>query len=277
MPLLQSVSALGRTALGQESGIVHALRPRYARFLEWRYGQTGMPWSINGQSFRVDPGYRREMATEYDPEVAAYLAARVKPGDCCLDVGANVGVYALQFARWSAPTGMVFAFEPNPASRAVLERHVEMNRLKGRVEVVPFAAGREPGEVMFTACGTSGMSRVGHANPLLAGDRDLVTHTVQRTTIDQFCRERCVRPRCLFIDVEGHEIAVLQGSLEVLSAAGGGSVLVGVELHPAAWPNAGSKCSDLEDLLARISRRAVAPAGGEADLTQHGTVFLEPL
>ncbi|HTW87784.1 MAG TPA: hypothetical protein VMD75_07240, partial [Candidatus Binataceae bacterium] len=58
----------------------------------------GIPWEINGEVFRIDPHQRHRLGHDYDAAVAQFLARRVQRGDLCFDIGANVGVYALQFA-----------------------------------------------------------------------------------------------------------------------------------------------------------------------------------
>ena len=70
--------------------------------------------TVNGLPVRVELGSRRLFAVDYEPPVAAFLQRRVLPGSEVWNVGANVGVYALQLGAWVGPTGRVLAFEPNP-------------------------------------------------------------------------------------------------------------------------------------------------------------------
>src|SRR5882762_3437602 len=114
MSLLQTTARRASGLLGRESWLIRRTRPVYESFLAWSGHGQGIPWAINGVTYRVDPHYRDRLGQNYDAPVAAFLRERVKPGALCLDVGANVGVYVLQFAHWSAPTGRVVAFEPNP-------------------------------------------------------------------------------------------------------------------------------------------------------------------
>lgn len=59
------------------------------------------------------------MPAKGDP--GAYISARLKPGDVVIDVGANEGVYARQFAEKVAPTGTVIALEPDPRCHELLD------------------------------------------------------------------------------------------------------------------------------------------------------------
>src|SRR5205085_9663014 len=114
MSLLQGAARKTAGLLGRESWLVRRLRPTYESLLDWLSDGRGIAWPINGVTYRIDPHVRHRLGQNYDAPVAAFLSARVKPGAVCVDVGANVGVYVLQFARWSGPKGRVVAFEPNP-------------------------------------------------------------------------------------------------------------------------------------------------------------------
>lgn len=207
------------------------------------------------------------MARVYDQGAASWLAARIAPGDMCVNAGANTGVYAIQLAHWNGPTGRVIAFEPNPAARAILSRHVTMNGLDGRVEIVPAAVSDRHGSSTFFASEDGdGMSRLAVPNEKLSGTVPL---TVATTTLDEFC---VVRPKWVMIDVEGFEIHVLRGARRVLGEAAG----VVVELHPGAWGMAGTTRNELEKIIDDLSL-AVTPLSAQADpLGVYGVIALEP-
>src|SRR4051812_18697702 len=129
------------------------LRPLRERTLEALYGRRGMVRTMNGERFRVLPRHRWYFAPEFDAPVARFLRERVKPGAACISIGANMGASPLQFARWSAPGGRVFAFEPNPETAELLRRHVAINGLTDRVKVFERAVSDKPGEATFHAAG----------------------------------------------------------------------------------------------------------------------------
>lgn len=276
MAMLQAASHRAVRLIGDRSRVADLLRPAYARALRAVYGRRGMPWMINGQRFRVDPAFRAPMSGDYDRDVASVLRHRVRPGDVCFDIGANVGVYALQFAGWVGPRGRVVAFEPNPEARSVLQRHVRMNDFEDRVDVIPCALGDFAGLVSFASCAADGMSSVGPANPLLVGRSELRQISVPMTTLDEFCRSRSVEPDWLFLDVEGHEVAALRGGRQLI-ASRGPKLKIAVEMHPASWQSAGTSCDELVALLAELKRAAVTSDGRATGLNEHRTVFLEPL
>ncbi len=232
----------------------------------------GMQRTVNGIPLRIHPDHRWYFCSRYDAPVAEYFRARIRPGSICVSVGANLGVYPLQFAHWSGPDGVVYAFEPNPDTANVLRRHIAMNRLVPRVEVVERAVADQPGLAVFHAAGIDGMSRLGQPNPGLAGrTRPIEVHV---DTLDRFCSERSVRPAAMMMDIEGFEVAALAGARELF--IGGPPPVTVVEFHPNAWHVARTGRAELERRLAEYQLRAV-PLSGQLDpLAEYGHVALEP-
>jgi FkbM family methyltransferase len=272
MSLLQGTARRGAGLLGRESWLVRRLRPAYESLLNWSNNGKGIIWSINGVEYRVDPGHRHYLGQNYDAPVAAFLRERVKRGAVCLDVGANVGVYVLQFAHWSSPDGHVFAFEPNPAARSILHRHIRMNELSERVTVVPTAIGALNGEAVLYAAGADGMSRMGAPNIAIADRVELIT--VQIMTLDHYCESERLSPDWLMIDIEGFEIVALEGARHLIESRGRSLGIV-VEMHPNVWPSAQTTRAQAEALLADLRLKAVPLTGQSDPLNDYGLVHLE--
>jgi FkbM family methyltransferase len=258
--------------LGRDSWLVRRLRPLREVALAGVYGRRGMTRCVNGASLRVLPQYRWYFAPDYDAPVARFLHDRVGPGAVCLSVGANLGVYPLQFAHWSGPTGKVFAFEPNPQTAAVLRRHVALNGLDDRVRVIERAVAECPGQATFHAAGVDGMSRLGAPNPELTGLTRAITVPVD--SLDRFCADEGIGPDALMIDVEGFEVSVLRGAKDLFR--GRPPKVAVVELHPNAWAVAGTDRVAMEQLLSDYRLRAVPLSGQTDPLGEYGHVSLEP-
>jgi FkbM family methyltransferase len=260
--------------LGAHSPLVRRARPMYERTLAFLSGRRGIPWEINGAAFRISPFQRHRMGSTYDPEVARYLAAGIRPGATCVDIGANVGVYVLQLARWTGRSGRVIAFEPNPVSAAILAEHVRMNGFEDRVEIVQAAVAEASGTQTFHMADADGMSRLGAPNPELAG-RTTPT-TVRVTTLDEFCADRAIVPDWVLVDVEGFEFSVLAGARRTLAACAGRINIV-VEMHPDAWAVAGWTRASAEALLAGLNLAAVSISELADPFASYGHVLLRPL
>jgi FkbM family methyltransferase len=270
MSLVPSLARTTAELLGRDSWLVSQLRPAYESYLSWSSGGS-IPWTINGVAYQVSPRQRHRLGSAYDAPVADFLRERVRPGAVCYDVGANVGVYVMQFAHWSGPSGRVIAFEPNPGARAALAEHIDLNDLEERAEVVAAAVSDSPGEANFYAADADGMSRLGAPNRALAGRaREMKVPVI---TLDDFCRERGLAPDWLLIDVEGFEIAALRGARELIARRKGALGVV-VEMHPNVWESARTTRALAEATLAELGLRPV-PLTGQADpLGEYGIVYL---
>lgn len=271
MSLLTGAARRLADTLGHDSAIIRALRPAYETLLDWSTGGRGIPWTINGVPCRIDPRFRHRMGSMYEPDMAAWLAKHVRPGDVCLDVGANVGVYVLQLAHWSGPNGKVIAVEPNPGARTVLEKHVKLNGLTERVAIVPAAVGDAPGSATLFATGAAGMSRLGAPNAALEDTASPLAVPV--VTLDLLCTSHRISPDWLLIDIEGYEIAALRGARELISRSDKPLGIV-VEMHPDVWEESGTGYLEAHQLLRELELEPEPLEGQRSPLSEHGHVWL---
>jgi FkbM family methyltransferase len=137
--------------------------------------------------------------------------------DVMIDVGANLGYFALMASRWVGPRGRVFAFEPVRETAAQLRRNIALNDAKN-IEVLDCACGAEPGEMsMVTDEYDSGLA---YLSPVVQGN-DLV----KVIRLDDFVRERGLsRVDVLKIDAEGADLEVAKGARETIE-----------RFRPAVW------------------------------------------
>lgn len=271
MKILQRLAGKVAQYVGRDSWVIRRLRPAYEMALEWIHWGRGLPWSINGVRCRIDPRQRWRMVSHYESDVASYLAANVKPGAVCLDVGANVGVYVLQFAHWVGPTGRVIAFEPNPAARSVLDRHVKLNKLGGVVSIVPAAVGESAGRATLYTASADGMSRLDAPNEAL---EHIVPVEVDVLTLDEYCHSADLQPDCLLVDIEGFEVAALRGGRDTISR-GRGHMQIVVEMHPGLWRSAGTSRDEVATLLRDLGLRPIPLTGQRDPLAEYGVVRME--
>lgn len=139
----------------------------------------------------------------------AFLLHFLRPDDLFMDVGANVGTYTVLA---SAHVGCrTLAFEPVPATLALLRENLVLNGLLERVQSFGCAVGARAGTVPVT----QGFDTVNH---VLSGTdrRHLDTLEVKVVTLDEKAeQEGC--PLLVKIDVEGYETEVLGGMPEILA------------------------------------------------------------
>lgn len=135
------------------------------------------------------------------------LCSFVRPGDCVLDVGANIGLYSLALSRAVGPHGRVVAVEPDPDNLALLRRNLRSNAC-GNVTVVEEALGDGARTVHLYGsrenCG--GLST---ADILGVGADSAIPVRMRRG--DSVLADIGAEPRVAKIDVEGAEPLVLAG------------------------------------------------------------------
>src|SRR4051812_24347118 len=133
-----------------------AFRPMLSRLVNLlRAGPVDVPYQ--GASFRF---YHQASATErgalfnpdYNLEELDFLRAHVPAGGVFVDVGANVGTYALALARHVGADGKVIAIEPHPITHARLAFNTTASRYS-QVRLVAAAAAAGDGELMIETDG----------------------------------------------------------------------------------------------------------------------------
>jgi FkbM family methyltransferase len=132
------------------------------------------------------------------------------------DVGANVG-QTTSAALTSFPSATVFAFEPDRISFGALTD----NHRNPRVQAFNLALSDKAGEARFFDYGpfATSNSLVENAQYAARTGHPVTVRSVQCETLDAFCSSHSIdRIDVLKIDTEGHEMAVLQGSTQMLSA-----------------------------------------------------------
>jgi FkbM family methyltransferase len=165
-----------------------------------------------------------------------------------LEVGANIGTTTVPFVTL-LNAARVHACEPIRRNLALLELNVVRNGLRDRVTIHDVAVSDRPGTLSFSLADRYwGSSRVAAEG-----------QPARATTIDALLATG-LSPALVWIDVEGHEAAVLAGARTL------GSVPIVIEHDP-------SQHADLAALHEEISRRA----GRLIDLSSGEPVSLEGL
>jgi len=172
------------------------------------------------------------------------LRAWLEPGDAAVDVGANLGIYAVAAANSVRSQGRVLAIEPSPDLSERMRHAVKRLGLDS-MRICEVCAGETSGRTeFFLADGrdtTAEQSRridPGH----LARYRRI---TVEMDTLDHLVAAHdCSDSACLLkLDVEGAEVFALRGAGGLLSAPGAAFWLV--EINPAALRRFGSATAEL--------------------------------
>jgi FkbM family methyltransferase len=149
---------------------------------------------------------------------AEILRELLSPGMCVVDVGANIGYYALLFSSVVGPAGKVTCLEPDPENLVELRHNLALNGLSN-VSLLPIAAGSRDSVVS--------MRRGLNARVVAEGGN--LSVDVKR--LDSLGLERV---DLIKLDVEGYECDVLEGARKLLEKH---RPSLFVEVHPNLLPS----------------------------------------
>jgi FkbM family methyltransferase len=228
-----------------------AFRPMLSRLLNLlRAGPVDVTYQ--GASFRF---YHQASATErgalinpdYNIEELNFLRAHVPTGGTFVDVGANVGTYAMVLARHVGASGKVIAVEPHPVTFARLSFN---NAACGytQTKLVAAAAGPTDGELLIETDGDN----LG-ASHIVTGAATAQAIKVPSLRLRRILDEAgVVKVDALKIDIEGFEDRVLTGFFkEAPSSLWPGAIVI-EHLSRDEWQ---------EDCIADMVSRGYAAAG----------------
>lgn len=148
----------------------------------------------------------------YEPHVGRELRRFLAPGITFLDIGANVGYFAMMAAALVGESGRVLAFEPNPRNCELMARSIEANGFTN-VTVHQCAVAERTQQVIFH---TSGPHSTGHIARLDTQSGDGGSHVVEAVALDEFLGEM-TRLDLVKLDIEGAEPRAIAGMRALLA------------------------------------------------------------
>jgi len=183
-----------------------------------RKGQKLAPSGVyNAPSQRFER-FLQKLKAKYksrDRHVVKCLGTLIPEQAVILDIGANVGGYAKEFARLHHGNVSVHCFEPFPYNLSILK---EVVGKLANVRINEFALSDTAGEVdLYLPVKASGHLGIGLGHFGAEQVRDYVTERVQTVPLDSYAAENGFS-RLDFVkcDVEGAEFLVLKGGVETI-------------------------------------------------------------
>jgi FkbM family methyltransferase len=166
---------------------------------------------------------------------------------CTIDIGAHIGLTTLPLSDTMRGRGIVYAFEPSPTNFYFLSRHVSRNQLDN-VKLFDVLIGDkcQPSVEFFEHETVSGM------NSLADLERKGIWRKITRpmVTFDSIAKEKGILPDLIKIDVEGAEVAVLTGAMEILRNC---KPTIFLSVHPRQLKLLGSSAIQLKALIMELN------------------------
>jgi FkbM family methyltransferase len=163
----------------------------------------------------------------------------VKPGDTVVDAGANIGYYTVIGARLVGDKGKVYAFEPDPANFALLEKNVRLNGLTNVVLERKALSNLKGTVKLYIADANKGDHRIYQPDGESRSSID-----VEAVRLDEYFKglERGID--VLKMDVQGAEGLILQGMTGLFDGRTDGPTIF-FELWPFGLKGMGTDAGEL--------------------------------
>jgi FkbM family methyltransferase len=188
----------------------------WARFVSWQIRsrmqeEVIVPW-IAGQRLAVRRGMAGATGNIYvglhEFADMMFVLHFLRRGDLFLDIGANVGSYAILASGVCRAT--TWAFEPDPNTVRSLKRNVAINDLDELVTVYELALGAIEGEVPFSIGQDTG-------NRVTTSSGEKNVRMVSQQRLDALIGGDPQSIMMIKMDVEGYEEEVLRGAEALLA------------------------------------------------------------
>lgn len=222
----------------------------YERARQKRFERLGLKGrvirSVLGSKMELDagkPGLDRDILLDgiREPIATGHILSILNEDDVVLEVGANIGYYALIEARICKK---IYAVEPHPENLERLTRNIKLNQFDN-VIVKQGAFGEKDGTIPLYC---SDLSNWHSCKDVPNSKSNFVE--VECFTIDSFSKENEI-PTFIKMDVEGYELEVLRGAKETLKEINH----LFLELHGTIL-----KQSELNEILDMIEASGLKPS-----------------
>jgi FkbM family methyltransferase len=189
-----------------------------------------IPGDIGLSKQLIEEGGREKCSTEFIDRI-------LKPDWTVIEVGANLGYYALLEAR---KVKKVYAIEPIEQSIKALKESIKLNGYKN-IKVYQLAISDKDGISKITTSARSNWATMVNLKGTRAGYQEKfnrfksVTQKIDTMTLDSFIeREGIDKVDLIRMDTEGYEVEIIRGMDKTFDLMPKGSYL-SVEFHPAIY------------------------------------------
>jgi FkbM family methyltransferase len=188
------------------------------------------------------------------------LKAYVPANSWAIDVGANIGIFTTRFAEWVKPDGRVIAIEPEFNNFSSLRRRLARAGADVRVIALQAVAAEKTGTLQL------------EINPDHPGDHKIGTIGVPTAalTLDTVWSDnRCPAVSLIKIDVQGAEMRVLRGAIDIIRQC---RPALFIEVDEAALQRQRSSADEIVSFLGQFGYRPyrLQRSGPPQSVSPHG-------
>jgi FkbM family methyltransferase len=149
---------------------------------------------------------------KYYNEEFPKLKSLIKEGDTVIDVGSNIGFFALMMSKLVGKKGKVYCFEPSESIFSKLKENLTLNNITNVIAENKGLGEIEENKIIKRNRKYSGMSSI-----VLESDGELVDEKIIITSIDKYFSNIRESINLIKIDTEGYESQVLNGAVKTIN------------------------------------------------------------
>ena len=176
---------------------------------------------VNANGYKIsvipdDPGISSELRIfrTHEPLTTELTLKELKKDMTCLDIGSNIGYYALLEAKAVGIDGKVIAIEPSPKNFEYLKQNIELGNIEN-IKPYNFAIGDRDSDIKFVISDRSNLCYVLSDDEPIPKSANVIKIPVKK--IDTFVNEeKLEKIDFVRMDVEGYEVKLFEGMWNTL-------------------------------------------------------------
>jgi FkbM family methyltransferase len=195
------------------------------------------------------------------------LIEKLKPGMKCLDLGSNIGYYAILMGIYVGKEGFVTAVEPDNRNLTLLEKNLKINGLLGTTKVYPIAISDIDSDYeKFHLFSKTNLNYLGNKNADNTKEDKTRVIEIKTRCLDTFGKI-IGKVDLIRMDVEGAETEILgEKSMDYLQKLDKGAIIF-FEAHTKNYVDKKTPISPILQELSRIgfTKNSMISAGTNPD------------
>jgi len=156
------------------------------------------------------------------------LSSEIEQGSTVVDLGANIGYTALHMSRAIGSGGKLIAIEPDRRNLRQLKVNIAQNNIAASIEIHEIAISDKKGLAEIF------LSDQPNLNSMEAGPTTITSASIETESLTSFFTNRSDFPSFIKMDVEGHEVEILEGGYELFSSRRDPAKIL-IEVHPDTY------------------------------------------